>query len=1188
METGIYRFILKYSRNQQVLLLVVTALSFPFLYLSLDLPKIIINEAIGGSHFPSSVFGVGPEFDQVPYLLVLCFLFLGLVLINGLFKLYINVYRGSMGERLLRRMRYQLIANVQRFPLPHFRNISQGEVVSIVTTETEPLGGFMGEALSLPAFQGGTLLTLLVFMFVQDWALGVAAIALYPVQMVLIPKLQRRVNELGKRRVKEVRKLSERLSELVGGIHEMHANDTGQYELADFGGRLGSIFGIRVEIYRKKFFIKFLNNFLAQLTPFFFFSIGGYYVIQGDLSFGALVATLAAYKDLSAPWKELLTYYQKMEDSRIKYKQLVERFEPPKMVDEALLEAREAVDIELAGDVVANNLTVEDDEGNKLVSGASFTFPSTDHVALVRNPGSGAGDIARLLARQLFPTAGTLTIGGHNLTEMPSAVTGRQLAYVDADVYVSAGTLRDNLFYGLKNFPRQQAEPDAEARRLTDESKLSGNSPFDRNADWIDYPALGLDGPEGLKSRALDVLAIVGLEEDAFELGLRRSIDPTVHPEIAEGILGVRAAIYGNLEDPAIAGLVQVYDRDAYNVNATVAENILHGSSTSEAFAVDNLGRNPYVLDALEQVGLRDAFLDMGLNVASLMVELFSDLPMGHEFFERFSFIEADALPDFQRMINIAGNRGLEALSEEERDRLRDLPFKLVVARHRLDMITPEIQEKLLEARRILADGLPDDVRETIDFYEIDAYNATGTLLDNALFGKVASDKADSRERVVEFVTGIIDALGMRPAVVEMGLDYDVGIGGRRLSQDQRQKLGLARALIKNASLMIVNNAVAMLPAADQAALLDRVRDERRNRGLFWVTDDVDLAAAFDRVLIAEGGKVRAADQAAPAAVEAEPETVAVDGETELGQNVELLAGVPIFGGLDRSQRKLLAFASDKKTLAAGEILFRQDEPGEKAYVVIDGQFDILVSGADGSTKVAEAGPGAVVGELALLCDAPRTATVQAVGPASVLRISKDVFLQLVRDNAEVGSNLSRIIAGRLEKMVRGYVARSLPLYDEITGLPSRHLFMDRVAHAVETDEREGKKSSLILLSFGGNGEFDEELGNDTKVVVLKEVADRLKGCLRRADSLARLEAFSFGVIAKNAADGKGGNDGEGGDGGDGAGEDPLTERIRHAFEQPLAVDGRNIDLSGTMDLDTYPLLKQHVEKVFRGHAGGR
>ena len=70
------------------------------------------------------------------------------------------------------------------------------------------------------------------------------------------------------------------------------------------------IFDIRFEIYKKKFFIKFLNNFLAQLGPFFFFSIGGYLVIMGDLTLGALVAVIGAHKELYSPWKELLTYYQ--------------------------------------------------------------------------------------------------------------------------------------------------------------------------------------------------------------------------------------------------------------------------------------------------------------------------------------------------------------------------------------------------------------------------------------------------------------------------------------------------------------------------------------------------------------------------------------------------------------------------------------------------------------------------------------------------------------------------------------------------------------------------------------------------------------------------------------------------------------------------------------------------------------
>jgi len=109
------------------------------------------------------------ELEQVPYLLTLCGLFLILVFVNGGFKYFINVYRGAAGERMLRRLRFQLLERVLRFPLPQFRKTSQGEVVSMVTLETEPLGGFFGEALSLPSYQGGTLVTLMVFTGLIWW-----------------------------------------------------------------------------------------------------------------------------------------------------------------------------------------------------------------------------------------------------------------------------------------------------------------------------------------------------------------------------------------------------------------------------------------------------------------------------------------------------------------------------------------------------------------------------------------------------------------------------------------------------------------------------------------------------------------------------------------------------------------------------------------------------------------------------------------------------------------------------------------------------------------------------------------------------------------------------------------------------------------------------------------------------------
>ena len=103
LESTIYRFILRHSLRQQLLLLLLTLVSFPFLYFSLDLPKTIVNRAIGSKQFPQDIFGF--SFNQITYLLVLCAVFLILVFFNGAFKYYINTVKGRLGERMLRRLR---------------------------------------------------------------------------------------------------------------------------------------------------------------------------------------------------------------------------------------------------------------------------------------------------------------------------------------------------------------------------------------------------------------------------------------------------------------------------------------------------------------------------------------------------------------------------------------------------------------------------------------------------------------------------------------------------------------------------------------------------------------------------------------------------------------------------------------------------------------------------------------------------------------------------------------------------------------------------------------------------------------------------------------------------------------------------------------------------------------------------
>lgn len=301
---GIFGYLLRQTRRSQLWLLLGAVLSLPVLYATLELPKLIINNAIDSGHFPAR-FG-GFLLSQSEFLFILCFLFLTAVLVNGSLKYLVNLYTGRVAEAVVRRLRLTVHREWRRRGRPG----GPAQLIPVVAQEVEPVGGFAGEAFVLPVLQGGTFLTILTFMLVQDPILGAAAVTLLPLQLMLIPRLQRRVNALGRERVQEVRRLGTLIgndeSSGLGTVHESFRR----------------IQAIRFEIYKRKFFMKGLSNFISHMTPFFFYTIGGYLVIEGKLSFGALVAVLVAYKDFSAPLRELFRYYQTMEDVRVRYEEL--------------------------------------------------------------------------------------------------------------------------------------------------------------------------------------------------------------------------------------------------------------------------------------------------------------------------------------------------------------------------------------------------------------------------------------------------------------------------------------------------------------------------------------------------------------------------------------------------------------------------------------------------------------------------------------------------------------------------------------------------------------------------------------------------------------------------------------------------------------------------------------------------
>lgn len=127
-----------------------------------------------------------------------------------------------------------------------------------------------------------------------------------------------------------------------------------------------------------------------------------------------------------------------------------------------------------------------------------------------------------------------------------------------------------------------------------------------------------------------------------------------------------------------------------------------------------------------------------------------------------------------------------------------------------------------------------------------------------------------------------------------------------------------------------------------------------------------------------------------------------------------MLRRVPIFARIAPAKLKLLAFTSDRVSYRAGQILFHQGDLGDAAYVVLAGTADILVDTPTGEIKVADVDVNSIVGEIAILCDVSRTATVKATSNVEALRISKEHFLKLLSDFPEMAVDIMRVPADRL------------------------------------------------------------------------------------------------------------------------------------------------------------------------------
>jgi putative ABC transport system ATP-binding protein len=444
------------------------------------------------------------------------------------------------------------------------------------------------------------------------------------------------------------------------------------------------------------------------------------------------------------------------------------------------------------------------------------------------------------------------------------------------------GSMRDNLFYTLKHGPvREMAYEGSEAKDRQweiKEAQAAGNPSLDFHSDWIDYHSLGIKGSDELRSAAVEVLDTVALSQDVFELGLR-SMSPTKNSKLSSQIQKVRAGLRKRLEAEGLTESVVPFEPDSYSTEATVAENLIFGAPTRPAeaetslnakplavqklktnpLAAEKLKTNPYVRTVLKTTGLDQDLYHLGLEIAANVVEILGDLTPDHAFFQQLSFMTAEEIPDYRGLLQIVKDKPFSAVAPADASRILALSFGYSEPRYRFGILETELMKRLVEGRKVFHRDLPKTLKDSIETYDPERYNSAASILDNALFGRIAHRQADVAEKISSIVREVLEELGLYGDVIDAGLNFNVGAGGRRLTVAQRQKLNLARTLLKRADFLILNKPLSAVDVRTQErvlrAVLEMTSTDKWSPAVLWVLSTPTLAPFFQRVIVFERGR---------------------------------------------------------------------------------------------------------------------------------------------------------------------------------------------------------------------------------------------------------------------------------------------------------------------------------------------
>ena len=232
--------------------------------------------------------------------------------------------------------------------------------------------------------------------------------------------------------------------------------------------------------------------------------------------------------------------------------------------------------------------------------------------------------------------------------------------------------------------------------------------------------------------------------------------------------------------------------------------------------------------------------------------------------------------------------------------------------------------------------------------------------------------------------------------------------------------------------------------------------------------------------------------------------------------SADLLNKVSLFRGLEPHDLDRLAGASEVVSFKPGQAIVEIGDPGRSLFVVMDGNVQVVYPARNSDFELARLGPGDFFGEMALLNDKPRSATVRAVGSVDALKLDKDAFRRMVAESPQVGLKILEVLSFRVraaDEQISGLSDQTQR--DPLTRLLNRRAFHERLAEECDCFRRYGHPFAVVLVDMDKFRDINDTFGQDAGDTAISWVARLLTEHTRMVDVGFRIGGEEFGLVCR-------------------------------------------------------------------------